>query len=270
MGMMVAYRSTTAMFLRRGSGRAHRVTGLFELDLNLREFRTQAKSLHFLRVGDRRWTPPHKPLLRVRPASPVRRRSSRSTSSPTAASLPEAGRHHRRVVRRQEAGGHGVKGEHARPRSRRHQEDLVVRHPRVGRLHHRAREAGVVDLVLLECAPKVVDQLNMVANFARRRAGLLVLRAVPLRLLRRRLAAVLVQVDAGLGTIKSAKMPAAAVPVSAARAEYFDEDPLDLLLVRTVHRPGEVRARQPGRRVPVGEAQLRGRRRSRASSRSTS
>jgi hypothetical protein len=47
LGMMVCHNSTAAMFFDVVRGRSTEVTGLFELDLNLREFRTQAKSLHF-------------------------------------------------------------------------------------------------------------------------------------------------------------------------------------------------------------------------------
>jgi hypothetical protein len=47
LGMMVAYRSTTALFFDVARGRRTRVTGLFDLDLNLREFRTLGKTIHF-------------------------------------------------------------------------------------------------------------------------------------------------------------------------------------------------------------------------------
>lgn len=47
LGMMVCHNSTAAMFFDVVRGRHTEVTGVFELDLNLREFRTQAKSLHF-------------------------------------------------------------------------------------------------------------------------------------------------------------------------------------------------------------------------------
>jgi hypothetical protein len=47
LGMMVCHNSTGAMFFDVARGRHTEVTGIFELDLNLREFRTQAKSLHF-------------------------------------------------------------------------------------------------------------------------------------------------------------------------------------------------------------------------------
>jgi hypothetical protein len=47
LGMMVAYRSTTALFYDVERGRRTRVTGLFDLDLNLREFRLLPKTIHF-------------------------------------------------------------------------------------------------------------------------------------------------------------------------------------------------------------------------------
>ena len=47
LGMMVAYRSTTALFYDVQRGRRTRVTGLFDLDLNLREFRILPKTIHF-------------------------------------------------------------------------------------------------------------------------------------------------------------------------------------------------------------------------------
>ncbi len=47
LGMMVCHNASTAMFFDVARGRHTEVTALFELDLNLRELRTQAKSLHF-------------------------------------------------------------------------------------------------------------------------------------------------------------------------------------------------------------------------------
>jgi hypothetical protein len=47
LGMMVAYRSTTALFFDVVPGVRTRVTGLFDLDLNLREFRLLPKTIHF-------------------------------------------------------------------------------------------------------------------------------------------------------------------------------------------------------------------------------
>jgi len=44
---MVAYRSTTALYYDVLPGRRTRVTGLFELDLNLREFKQLPKTLYF-------------------------------------------------------------------------------------------------------------------------------------------------------------------------------------------------------------------------------
>jgi len=38
------------MFFDVVAGKHTEVTGVFELDLNLREFRTQAKSLHFFQA----------------------------------------------------------------------------------------------------------------------------------------------------------------------------------------------------------------------------
>jgi hypothetical protein len=47
LGMMVAYRSTTALFFDVARGHRTRVTGIFDLDLNLREFRLLPKTIHF-------------------------------------------------------------------------------------------------------------------------------------------------------------------------------------------------------------------------------
>ena len=49
LGMMVCHNASSAMFFDVAPSRHTEVTALFELDLNLREFRTQAKSLHFWR-----------------------------------------------------------------------------------------------------------------------------------------------------------------------------------------------------------------------------
>ena len=50
LGMMVCHNSSSAMFFDVVRGRSTEVTALFELDMNLRELRTQAKSLHFWSV----------------------------------------------------------------------------------------------------------------------------------------------------------------------------------------------------------------------------
>jgi hypothetical protein len=47
LGMMVCHNSSSAMFFDVARGRHTEVTAVFELDLNLRELRTHAKSLHF-------------------------------------------------------------------------------------------------------------------------------------------------------------------------------------------------------------------------------
>jgi len=47
LGMMVCHNNSTAMFFDVSRGRHTEVTAVFELDMNLRELRTQAKSLHF-------------------------------------------------------------------------------------------------------------------------------------------------------------------------------------------------------------------------------
>jgi hypothetical protein len=49
LGMVVCHNASTALFFDVVPGRHTEVTALFELDVNLREFRTQAKSLHFWR-----------------------------------------------------------------------------------------------------------------------------------------------------------------------------------------------------------------------------
>ncbi|MBA3538682.1 MAG: hypothetical protein H0T79_03575 [Deltaproteobacteria bacterium] len=50
LGMMVCHNASAAMFFDVVRGRSTEVTALFELDQNLRELRTQAKSLHFWSV----------------------------------------------------------------------------------------------------------------------------------------------------------------------------------------------------------------------------
>ncbi len=47
LGMMVCHNASSAMVFDVARGRHTEVTALFELDMNLREFRTQAKSLHY-------------------------------------------------------------------------------------------------------------------------------------------------------------------------------------------------------------------------------
>jgi len=47
LGMMVCHNASSAMFFDVAPGRHTEVTALLELDMNLRELRTQAKSLHF-------------------------------------------------------------------------------------------------------------------------------------------------------------------------------------------------------------------------------
>jgi hypothetical protein len=47
LGMTVCHNSTVAMLYDVTRGQKTEVTGIFDLDLNLREFRTQAKSLHY-------------------------------------------------------------------------------------------------------------------------------------------------------------------------------------------------------------------------------
>lgn len=47
LGMMVCHNASSAMMFDVAAGKHTEVTALFELDMNLREFRTQAKSLHF-------------------------------------------------------------------------------------------------------------------------------------------------------------------------------------------------------------------------------
>ena len=47
LGLMVCHNASSAMFFDVARGRSTEVTAMFELDMNLREFRTQAKSLHY-------------------------------------------------------------------------------------------------------------------------------------------------------------------------------------------------------------------------------
>jgi len=49
LGMTVCHNASTAMFFDVAANRYTEVTAVFELDVNLRELRTQAKSLHFWR-----------------------------------------------------------------------------------------------------------------------------------------------------------------------------------------------------------------------------
>jgi hypothetical protein len=49
LGMMVCHNASTALFFDVVASRQTEVTALFELDVNLRELRTSAKSLHFWR-----------------------------------------------------------------------------------------------------------------------------------------------------------------------------------------------------------------------------
>jgi len=49
LGMMVCHNASTALIFDVAPNKHTEVTALFELDMNLREFRTQAKSLHFWR-----------------------------------------------------------------------------------------------------------------------------------------------------------------------------------------------------------------------------
>jgi hypothetical protein len=50
LGMMVCHNASSAMFFDVARGRHTEVTAVFDLDMNLRELRTQAKSLHFWSV----------------------------------------------------------------------------------------------------------------------------------------------------------------------------------------------------------------------------
>ncbi|MEJ7598748.1 MAG: hypothetical protein WKG01_12640 [Kofleriaceae bacterium] len=47
LGMLVCHNAASALVFDVAKGRSTEVTALFELDMNLREFRTQARSLHF-------------------------------------------------------------------------------------------------------------------------------------------------------------------------------------------------------------------------------
>jgi hypothetical protein len=96
----------------------------------------------------------------------------------------------------------------------------------------------VQSLWFVECAPKVVDQFNMVANFGG--AGSLVSFYAPYRCDycdddRRRL----VQVAAEWEQLKTGKMPERACE-SCGNQEYFDEDPLTFFSFIQTHPPVEV------------------------------
>jgi hypothetical protein len=98
--------------------------------------------------------------------------------------------------------------------------------------------ARVSSLWFVECAPKVVDQFNMVANFGG--AGHVVSFYAPYRCDycdddRRRL----VQVAQEKEAIKTGKLPER-VCASCGNAEYFDEDPLTFFSYLQGHPPAEV------------------------------
>jgi hypothetical protein len=96
----------------------------------------------------------------------------------------------------------------------------------------------VTSLWFVECAPKVVDQFNMVANFGGN--GSLVSFYAPYRCDycdddRRRL----VQVSAEYQALKTGKMPERTCE-SCGNPEYFDEDPLTFFSFLQSHPPAEV------------------------------
>jgi hypothetical protein len=96
----------------------------------------------------------------------------------------------------------------------------------------------VTSLWFVECAPKVVDQFNMVANFGGN--GSLVSFYAPYRCDycdddRRRL----VQVAQEYQTLKAGKMPERTCE-SCGNPEYFDEDPLTFFSFLQTHPPSEV------------------------------
>jgi hypothetical protein len=98
-----------------------------------------------------------------------------------------------------------------------------------------AVSAKVQSLWFVECAPKVVDQFNMVANFGA--AGHLISFYAPYRCDycdddRRRL----VQVTQEWETLKTGKLPER-VCESCGNAEYFDEDPLTFFSFLQSHPP---------------------------------
>jgi hypothetical protein len=98
--------------------------------------------------------------------------------------------------------------------------------------------AKVSSMWFVECAPKVIDQFNMVANFGG--AGSLVSFYAPYRCDycdddRRRL----VQVHQDWETLKTGKLPER-VCESCGNAEYFDEDPLTFFSFLQTHPPVEV------------------------------
>jgi hypothetical protein len=52
LGMTVCHHAASALFFDIARGRHTEVTAMFELDMNLREFRTQARSLHVIETGE--------------------------------------------------------------------------------------------------------------------------------------------------------------------------------------------------------------------------
>lgn len=70
LGMVVCHNSTVAMFYDVLTDHQTQATGIFDMELNLREFRTQAKSLHFFESpGPPRDTPDQSPDKTPGPAS---------------------------------------------------------------------------------------------------------------------------------------------------------------------------------------------------------
>ena len=127
--------------------------------------------------------------------------------------LPQARRHHRRAVRGQE--------------DRRRASRAGRWSSTCGDRAHLARSASasgstssppcrrkVTSLWFVECAPKVVDQFNMVANFGGTGQPGLLLRALSLRLLRRRSP----PAGAGGAGLGSSSRPASCPSASASRA----------------------------------------------------
>jgi ABC-type transporter Mla MlaB component len=101
-----------------------------------------------------------------------------------------------------------------------------------------AVQQKVGSLWFVECAPKVIDQFNMVANFGG--SGHLVSFYAPYRCDycdddRRRL----VQVAAEWEQLKTGKMPERSCE-SCGNVEYFDEDPLTFFSFLQTHPPAEV------------------------------
>ena len=86
LGMVVCHNSTVAMFYDVQTDQQTQATGIFDMDLNLREFRIQAKSLHFFQTPGRPASPTANSIAGYVAGSPQShgpRSASEQTLAPT-------------------------------------------------------------------------------------------------------------------------------------------------------------------------------------------